>query len=71
MNKDKLFLATINGELVGVMTMANAIKLFTFASLAFLSANSGSEKQERTMERSILTKSFSVIAARDTPLGLT
>lgn len=26
MNKDKLFLATINGELVGVMTMADAIK---------------------------------------------
>lgn len=26
MKKDKLFLATINGELVGVMTMADAIK---------------------------------------------
>ena len=26
MNKDKLFIATINGELVGVMTMADAIK---------------------------------------------
>ena len=26
MNKDQLFLATINGELVGVMTMADAIK---------------------------------------------
>jgi len=26
MNKNKLFLATINGELVGVMTMADAIK---------------------------------------------
>lgn len=26
MKKNKLFLATINGELVGVMTMADAIK---------------------------------------------
>ena len=26
MKKDKLFLATINGELVGVMTMEDAIK---------------------------------------------
>lgn len=26
MKKEKLFLATINGELVGVMTMADAIK---------------------------------------------
>ena len=26
MNKDQLFLATINGELVGVMTMADANK---------------------------------------------
>ena len=26
MNMDKLFLATINGELVGVMTMADSIK---------------------------------------------
>lgn len=26
MKKDKLFIATINGELVGVMTMADAIK---------------------------------------------
>ena len=26
MKKDKLLLATINGELVGVMTMADAIK---------------------------------------------
>lgn len=26
MKKDKLFLATINGELVGVMTMADALK---------------------------------------------
>lgn len=44
MNKDKLFIATINGELVGVMTMADAIKYAWNMDHATLSLEPESEK---------------------------
>jgi hypothetical protein len=46
MKKDKLFLATINGELVGVMTMADAIKYAWNMDHATLSLEPEPEQQK-------------------------
>ena len=47
MNKDKLFLATINGELVGVMTMADALKYAWNMDHATLSLEPAPEPEQK------------------------